>query len=88
MKLFNVITVHDIYVLATDHDDARAAANVVIATGDQAPYDQVAYEINDEKKIRNDWRGEPPWVSENLPDYNPKETESCAQAFARIYSKR
>lgn len=88
MKLFNVITVHDIYVLALDHDDAREAANNVLKTGDQAPYDQVAYDVTDEKKIRTEWKDQSPWVSENLTDYNPPEAETCLQAFMRIYTKR
>ena len=88
MKLFNVITIQDIYVLAKDHDDAREAANNVIKNCDQKPYEQVAYEIGKERDIRAQWRDEVPWVSESLPDYNPDPVETCLEAFTRLYSKR
>ena len=87
MKLFNVITIQDFYVLAADHDDARAVANNVIKEGEQRPYDQVAYEVNKERMIRDQWRGEPPWVSNNV-EYNPPEAETCEEVFQRLYSKR
>lgn len=88
MKLFNVITIHDIYVLAEDHDDARATADTVIRGGEQPVYEQVAYEINTEKGIREDWREQAPWVSEKYPDYAPEGGETVLQAFQRIYTKR
>lgn len=87
MKLFNVITVQDFYVLAADHDDARAVADNVIKAGDQRPYDQVAYEVTDERKLREQWKSDTPWVSSNV-DYNPEQPETCAELFARLYAKR
>lgn len=88
MKLFNVITLHDFFVLAVDHDDARATADEIIRSGEQAVYDQVAYETTKEREIREQWKTKPPWVSASIVDYDPIESDTCLVLHGKIYSRR
>ncbi len=87
-RLFNVITLQDFYVIAVDHDDARRAANEIIATGEQKPYEQVAYETTKQREIRDSWKDQPPWISSGVTDYEPIDTDTCGVLWERIYSKR
>ena len=88
MRLFSVITIHDFAVLATDETDARATATSVIRAGEQRVYEQVAYEVTKERNLRTELHDDTPWVSANLPEYNPTEAETCIQLFTKLYSKR
>lgn len=87
IRLFNVIVFYEVFVLAKDHDDARAAVGAVIRSGDQPPYEQVAYEIRHERDMTSRWKEELPWVSESV-NYDPPQPETCTEVFLRLYTKR
>lgn len=87
VRLFTVMTMFEFPVLAKDHDDARAASLAVIRSGEQPPYEHIAYETRQERDIRERWKNEPPWVSESI-EYDPPEAETTTEVFLRLYTKR
>ena len=87
VRLFTVMTMFEFPVLAKDHNDARAASFAVIRSGEQPPYEHIAYETRQERDIRERWKNEPPWVSESV-EYDPPEAETTTEVFLRLYTKR
>lgn len=85
VRLFNVLTHWNFYVLAKDHADAREAASTIILGGQQPPFEQVAYETRRERDVQQAWHEQAPWCSASIPE-QPEET--TLQAFQRLYMRR
>lgn len=66
-KVFNTIVIYDVYVVAENHEDARAAAIAAIAEGDP-PTEQTALEARNENNIRESWRDKKPLVGSAVSD--------------------
>lgn len=71
MKLYNTIIVYDVYAVAENEEDARAA---VLANIRQAPPDSLrateenALEVRELRSIRSTWLDQKPCVGEGVSD--------------------
>jgi hypothetical protein len=92
MKLFNVVTVWDIYVTAETGEAARACALEWIRHPEEPidPSESVALEAREERNVRAAWRDQKPLVGSDISDddfENHVKGNTTIQVFKKIYTK-
>jgi hypothetical protein len=88
MKLYNVIAVWDVYVVAESSEDARKALLAAIA-GSQEPSEIVGTEVTREASIRTSWVEQKPFVGDevSLADFNTLKGKATGEIFKQLYTK-
>ncbi len=89
MKVFNTIVIYDDYVIAENHEDARAAVLAAIAEGDP-PTEQTALEARSENNIRESWRDKKPLVGAAVSDedFAKCKGKTTAQIYKDLYASK
>ena len=93
MKLFNVIMIHDVYVVAESPEDARATLAAFVK--EQARLDDLklnestALEARSENNVRESWRKERPLVGNSVSDadFAKLKGKGTAEIYKMIYTK-
>ena len=90
MKLYNVIHVWDVYVVAESEDAALEAAHkAILAAEDPQPYEEcTAIEIRDQKGLRERWLNAKPIVGDDVADddFAKLKGKTTAQVFDLLHS--
>lgn len=93
MRIFNVIMIHDMYVVAESNTDAVEAVRAFITeqagTGDVKPTEQTALESRSANNIRESWRKERPLVGPGVSDadFETLKGKTTSEIWDMIYSK-
>lgn len=96
MKLWTVITMFDVMVVAEDADDAKAAMVKLLHNFNPNEPDKmlrpeiVATEASKKHSIRRSWEKVSPLVSGGVPDddYERIKGKTTVEIFQHIYTKR
>lgn len=89
MKLYNVIIIHDVYCVANDPEEARAAVRAAIKE-DFAPTEQTALETRFESNVRASWRDQKPFVGNDISDEDFDKLvkgSTTIEMFKKLYTK-
>lgn len=89
MKLFNVIVIYDVYVVAESGEAAQAAILDVINSSDLKPSETVGFEVTREQAIRARWRDEKPFVAADISgaDFAKLKGKTTVETFTDLYTK-
>lgn len=91
MKLYNVITVFDVYAVAESEEEARLAVLGAIRAADE-PLDvseSTALESREDKNVRTAWRDQRPLVGNDVSDddFAKLKGKTTSEAHAMLYKK-
>lgn len=88
MKVFNVIAIWDVYVVAESSEDARKALLAAMVDG-QDPSEIVGTEVTREASIRTSWVEQKPFVGDevSLADFNAIKGKTTGEIFKQLYTK-
>lgn len=67
MKLYNVVIIHDVFVVGNDPEKAREAVLAAIREG-ATPSEMTALEARTEGNICQSWREQKPFVAADISD--------------------
>lgn len=90
LKLFNVITIWDVYVVAKDEEAAKEVVRQWAQSGELPPSSEAVLETRENRQIRGEWLDQKPLIGNDLSDeeFASLKGKTTLQAFERFYSKR
>lgn len=88
-KVFNTIVIFDGYVVAENHEDARAAMIAAIKEGDE-PSESTALEARSDNNIRESWREKKPLVGAAVSDedFEKIKGKTTLKIYQEIYASK
>jgi predicted NAD-dependent protein-ADP-ribosyltransferase YbiA (DUF1768 family) len=90
MKLFNVVIIHDVFVVGDNPEKAREAVLAAIREG-TSPTEMTALEARSESNIRQSWREQKPYVAADISDADFEKVvkgHTTIEMFKQIYTKQ
>lgn len=84
MKLWNVITTYDVYILAATEEEAVATAKRLIERS-TPPSERVAIEARYARHIRRTWLDQQPFVADAVTDAEATALGTTQEAWAQLY---
>lgn len=90
LKLYNVITIWDVYVVAESEEAAKACVLGWTKGDELAPSAQTALETREERQVRGEWLNEKPLIAEDISDadFETLKGKSTIDVQVRLYSKK